>query len=174
MSKISPHIDLPQAPGPLARREARLAWALLLPTLCAVALVVILPLLAIFWISFKPIELADLRAPVPVVKEDLRGKLQAEGDQAVLRYRLRNSSQKDIIRNVILEDRWPEGLEILDLDPRCKISNLTLNCALGDWNEGHREKIQIPVKAGTGYIFADDPKSTLPMMKGYADNLLTN
>ena len=86
MTKISSYKDLPQAPGPLARREERLAWALLLPTLSAVALVVILPLIAIFWISFKPIELADLRAPVPVVKEDLRGKLQALGDQATLRY----------------------------------------------------------------------------------------
>ena len=41
----------PSGTGPLARREARLAWGLLLPTITAVALVVLLPLLAIFWIS---------------------------------------------------------------------------------------------------------------------------
>ncbi len=174
LKRISPHVDLPKETGPLARREARLAWTLLLPTLCAVALVVILPLLAIFWISFKPIELADLRAPVPVVKEDLRGKLQAAGDQALLRYRLRNSSQKDVIRNVILEDSLPKWLEILDLDPRCKISSLTLTCALGDWKGGYREKIQIPIKAGSGFTLEDGPKSTLPVMTGDSDNTLTN
>ena len=37
----------PKGTGPLARREARLAWGLLLPTLSAVSLVVILPLLGV-------------------------------------------------------------------------------------------------------------------------------
>ena len=157
LTKISPNKELPQAPGPLARREERLAWALLLPTLSAVALVVILPLIAIFWISFKPIELADLRAPVPVVKEDLRGKLQALGDQATLRYRLRNSSQSEPIRDVTLKDSWPQGLEALELDPRCKISEDSITCELGDWDGGHREKIQIPVKA--------NPHFHLPMIQ---------
>ncbi len=152
LTKISPNKELPQALGPLARREERLAWALLLPTLSAVALVVILPLIAIFWISFKPIELADLRAPVPVVKEDLRGKLQALGDQATLRYRLRNSSQSEPIRDVTLKDSWPQGLE----------------------DGGHREKIQIPVKANPSFSFADDPKATAAIMSGDAKNILTN
>ena len=62
----------PKGTGPLQRREARLAWSLLLPTISIVSLVVILPLLAIFWISFKPIGLADLRPVAPVVREDLR------------------------------------------------------------------------------------------------------
>ena len=174
LTKISSYKDLPQAPGPLARREERLAWALLLPTLSAVALVVILPLIAIFWISFKPIELADLRAPVPVVKEDLRGKLQALGDQATLRYRLRNSSQSEPIRDVTLKDSWPQGLEALELDPRCKISEDSITCELGDWDGGHREKIQIPVKANPSFSFADDPKATAAIMSGDAKNILTN
>ncbi|NCW16104.1 MAG: sugar ABC transporter permease [Rhodobacteraceae bacterium] len=174
LTKISSYKDLPQAPGPLARREERLAWALLLPTLSAVALVVILPLIAIFWISFKPIELADLRAPVPVVKEDLRGKLQALGDQATLRYRLRNSSQSEPIRDVTLKDSWPQGLEALELDPRCTISEDSITCELGDWDGGHREKIQIPVKANPSFSFADDPKATAAIMSGDAKNILTN
>lgn len=41
----------PTGRGALHRREARLAWGLLLPTVISVSLVVILPLLAIFWIS---------------------------------------------------------------------------------------------------------------------------
>ena len=174
LTKISPYNELLQALGPLARREERLAWALLLPTLSAVALVVILPLLAIFWISFKPIELADLRAPAPVVKEDLRGKLQAVGDQATLRYRLRNSSQTEPIRDVRLTDSWPQGLEAMELDPRCTISREILTCELGDWDGGHREKIQIPVKANPSFAFADDPKATAAIMSGEAKNILTN
>ena len=109
--------------------------------------------MAIFWISFKPIELADLRAPVPIVKEDLRGALQTIGDEAVLRYRLRNSSQSEFIRDVTLRDKWPDGLEALSLDPRCTISSWNLVCALGDWNGGHREKIQITVKARKEFVF---------------------
>ena len=60
----------PIGTGSLGKREARLAWGLLFPTITAVSLVVVLPLLAIFWISFKPVELADLRpgcvVPLPV------------------------------------------------------------------------------------------------------------
>ena len=63
----------PKGHGPLARREAQLAWGLLLPTIVIVSAVVIIPLLSIFWISFKPIGLADLRPPAPVVREALRG-----------------------------------------------------------------------------------------------------
>ena len=174
MTKNSPNRGLPKSLGPLARREEHLAWALLLPTLCAVALVVILPLMAIFWISFKPIELADLRAPVPIVKEDLRGALQTIGDEAVLRYRLRNSSQSEFIRDVTLRDKWPDGLEALSLDSRCTISSWNLVCALGDWNGGHREKIQITVKARKEFVFENSLKSSAPIMTGDATNILTN
>ena len=47
--------------GALARREKRLAYSLLLPTFALVLAVILLPLLANFWISFKPVTLADLR-----------------------------------------------------------------------------------------------------------------
>ncbi len=67
----------PVGTGPLAKREARLAWGLLFPTITAVALVVVLPLLAIFWISFKPVELGDLRAPEVMLREDIRGDAAA-------------------------------------------------------------------------------------------------
>ena len=59
----------PTGTGPLAKREARLAWGLLFPTIFSVSLVVILPLLSIFWVSFKPIGLEDLRPPETVVRE---------------------------------------------------------------------------------------------------------
>ena len=39
------HATPPKGRGALARREARLAWGLLFPTVAAVALVIVLPLL---------------------------------------------------------------------------------------------------------------------------------
>ena len=68
------------------------------PTIAIVAAVVVLPLLAIFWISFKPIGLADLRPPAPVAREALRGS----GEEMRVEYRVRNSSQSEVIRAVTL------------------------------------------------------------------------
>ncbi|NNK66833.1 MAG: sugar ABC transporter permease, partial [Rhodobacteraceae bacterium] len=113
----------PKGTGPLGRREARLAWSLLFPTIFIVSLVVILPLLSIFWISVKPVGLADLRAPEAVVREDLRGRPQAVGDAAEIRYRLRNSSQDKVISGVTLVDRLPEGVRVAgDLPEACTLS----------------------------------------------------
>jgi multiple sugar transport system permease protein len=159
MSDIGP----PRGAGPLARSEARLAWGLLTPTIIAVSLVVILPLLAIFWISVKPVSLSDLRAPEMVVREDLRGRPAEAGDEAILRYRLRNSSPSSEITGVRLEDIWPDGLTLAgDLDPRCEIAQGRLSCDLGDWEGGYRETLNIPVVTEQAYFDAgrdvdDDP-----------------
>ncbi|MBU2891540.1 carbohydrate ABC transporter permease [Celeribacter halophilus] len=159
MSDIGP----PRGAGPLARSEARLAWGLLTPTIIAVSLVVILPLLAIFWISVKPVSLSDLRAPEMVVREDLRGRPAEAGDEAILRYRLRNSSPSSEITGVQLEDIWPDGLTLAgDLDPRCEIAQGRLSCDLGDWEGGYRETLNIPVVTEQAYFEAgrdvdDDP-----------------
>ena len=132
-------IQPPIGTGPLAKREARLAWGLLFPTITAVALVVVLPLLAIFWISVKPVELADLRAPEVVLREDIRGDFDTAGDEATIRYRLRNSSQDQPITGVTFSDVIPEGLTVLSLDDRCNIEVRALNCDFGDWEPGLRE-----------------------------------
>jgi len=47
--------------SPLARKEAGLAYALLLPALAVVISIVLMPVLANFWISSKAVELSDLR-----------------------------------------------------------------------------------------------------------------
>ena len=145
----------PKGPRPLQKQEARLAWSLLLPTIVSVSLIVILPLLAIFWISFKPVSLGDLRAPTPIASERLRGDLAAPGDQATIEYRLRNSHAKNQILDVKLADMIPEGLAIEELDPRCELSGQALACVFGDWEGGHRETLRIPVIAETG--FPDGP-----------------
>ena len=165
----------PKKFGPLARREARLAWSLLLPTLLVVAVVVIVPLLSIFWISFKPIELSDLRPVVPISKEFFRGKPKMVGDPAEIHYKLRNSSRDVSIEDVALEDMIPEGLIIKNLDERCSIVNLVLKCMFGRFPGGYRETVKIPVIVTpvyfTNFIM---PQRTKPRMSGKAENILTN
>lgn len=171
MAELQP----PAGTGPLAKREARLAWGLLFPTLAAVAIVVILPLLAIFWISFKPVELGDLRAPEVVLREDIRGDAAAVGDTPTIRYRLRNSSQEQPITGVTISDVIPEGLVVLELDERCLQSGRALDCDLGDWDPGTRETLTIPVEVEQAYLDnglrpQDSPATTT----GVSSNVLTN
>jgi len=164
----------PRSTGPLARREARLAWGLLFPTVAIVSLVVILPLLAIFWISAKPVSLADLRPPEVVVREDLRGGPEVAGDEAEIRYRLRNSSQDIEIRDVTLSDRIPEGLDVRSLDARCALDGRDLFCDFGDWEGGFREDFRIPVVVRQDYLDGGDVSASQPVVTGEADNILTN
>jgi multiple sugar transport system permease protein len=165
----------PSGTGPLAKREARLAWGLLFPTITAVALVVVIPLLAIFWISFKPVELGDLRAPEVVLREDLRGNPKAAGDEAQIRYRLRNSSQDQPIRGVSFEDIVPEGLRVQAVDDRCDLSGRNLSCEFGDWEPGYRETLTIPVIVEQTYLDnALRPQDSAPNIRGTSSNVLTN
>lgn len=165
----------PVGTGPLAKREARLAWGLLFPTITAVALVVVLPLLAIFWISFKPVELGDLRAPEVVLREDIRGDAAAIGDMPTIRYRLRNSSPEQPIAGVTFADTIPDGLVVQDLDPRCTLSDRVLNCDLGDWDSGSRETLIIPVIVEQAYLDnAQRPQDSPAMTTGTSSNILTN
>ncbi|PRY75513.1 multiple sugar transport system permease protein [Yoonia maritima] len=171
MSDVSP----PKGSGPLARLEARLAWGLLAPTIAAVALVVILPLLAIFWISIKPVSLSDLRAPEVVIREDIRGDYEAVGDEAAIRYRLRNSSQDQPIRGVTITDTIPQGLAVFDLDPRCALDGRALFCDFGDWDGGFRETLMIPVMVEQAYLDTNiRPQDTDATVTGRASSVLTN
>ncbi len=132
---------------------------------------VILPLAAIFWISFKPVGLADLRPPAPGVREALRGS----GDDLRIQYRIRNSSQSETITGVTLSDLLPEGLEAGAPDPRCTLDGARLACDLGDLAPGGRDEIEIPVSltgdADAAETAAEDSE---PQMTGEAPNILTN
>lgn len=170
MTAISP----PRGSGPLARREARLAWLMLLPTVTIVSLVVLLPLVAVFWISVKPVTLADLRPPAPIVREDLRGQPKAAGADAEIRYRLRNSSQDKEIRDVVLTDILPDGLDVRSLDPRCELDGRDITCRLGTWKGGFRGDLRIPVTVGAAYLDGGDLTASQPGIDGRADNVLTD
>lgn len=159
MTDTSPSIgDTPMvhAPGRLSRRESRLAFGMTLPSVLMVMAIVLFPLLATFWISVKPIELADLRAPEVRAREQVRGDASAAGDELVLRYKLRNSSRDKAVLNVSLADDIPLGLDPLALDPRCTLAaNRALNCALGDFEPGQSETLDVPVTVAQSFI--DNP-----------------
>lgn len=168
-------LSAPRTPGPLQRQQTQLAWRLLAPTLISVALVVVLPLLAVFWISFKPIELADLRAPAPKLYERLRGKPSAVGDEAVLVYRLSNSSREKPVLDVHLQDQIPLGLEVQQLDPRCQLDARELRCELGDFAPAHREKMRLPVVATQAFIDAPSkPRDSKAIITGTSESVLSN
>ncbi|WP_299955355.1 sugar ABC transporter permease [uncultured Roseobacter sp.] len=164
----------PKGRGPLERREARLAWSLLLPTITIVSLVVVLPLLAIFWISFKPIGLADLRPPAPVLRESLRGS----GDEMRIEYRLRNSSQDTEITEVIIRDTWPESLIVTgDLPAGCILDGRAFACDLGTLEPGYNERLRVPVMLADGAdedAVEEAAEGSTPIVRGEAESILTN
>ncbi|MBD1544694.1 carbohydrate ABC transporter permease [Roseibium aggregatum] len=156
---------------PLARREARLAWGLLAPTLISVALVVILPLLAIFWISFKPVGLADLRPPAPILREAVRGS----GDKLRIEYRLRNSSQDRPIADVVLTDMLPPMVDLKGDPPKpCTLSGRTLTCDFGTIEGGYNERLRIPITASDEDAAEEAAEGSDPVVTGTASSVLTD
>jgi len=166
----------PTVLGPLARRERNLAYSMLLPTFAIVMAVVLAPLLANFWISFKPVGLGDLRPASLFVNERLRDDLGAPGDVAIIEYRVRNSSQDAPLRDAGFADMLPDGLELTgDLDPRCTLEGRQLDCAFGEVEPRFRDRIRIEVTATQAYV--DDPvrpRDSEATSRATSDNVLTS
>lgn len=159
----------------MEKREANLAYSMLLPTFAIVFSIVLFPLFANFWISFKPVELGDLRPPTPIANERLRGSPEQVGDLVTIEYRLRNSSQEKAIASVRLQDTIPAGLQIRDPDGRCSLNGAQLICELGDWPAGFRERLQFAAEVDTNYLENPvNPRDGKPDMSGEAENILTN
>ena len=163
--------------GALARREKRLAYSLLLPTFALVLGVILFPLLANFWISFKPVTLADLRPPQLIVKEQLRGTLEAKGDTARIEYRFRNSSIKYPLGEVSFSDTLPEGVRVTGLDEFCRIDEgaANLTCELGDLEAKSRGRIRIEIEALTDNpLDKKDFRASVPAAAFSAYNVMTS
>ncbi|WP_211665268.1 carbohydrate ABC transporter permease [Leucothrix arctica] len=161
--------------GPMARREAKLAYSMLLPTIFVVLAIVLLPLAATFWISVKPVTLNDLRAPEATAKARLRGSLEAAGDSAILEFRLRNTSQQKPVSDITFKATMPTGITITEVDPRCQYAAPDLSCDFDDFPAKFSERLKIPVTADASYIKNPVPlKSITPLMSGTSDNVLTN
>ena len=165
----------PTGVGPMQRREMRLAYGMLSPTFLIVLLIVMGPLLANFWISFKPVQLGDLRPATPIANERLRGTAEAVGDTVTIEYRLRNSSRDNAISDVTLTDTLPAGLTVGEVDERCSLSGQELACRLGDFPGGHRERLRLEATAEQAFLDNPiNPRDSAPTMTGQSDNVLTN
>ena len=165
----------PKGLGPLAKREMRFAYMLLLPTFLIVLSVVLFPLFANIWISFKPVTLGDLRAPSILVNERLMGDLEVAGDQADIRYRIRNSSRQSDIADVFMTDTLPGNLNVLAIDDRCTLETTALACDLGNYEAGKREDIIVRVAATQAFIDApQNVKDTDSIFTFVPENILTN
>lgn len=159
----------------MRRREAKLAFGMLLPTALIVILVVLGPLLANFWISVKPVELADLRAPTMLLTERFRGDAEAVGDEVELEYRMRNSSPNQPVVEAAFTDTIPEGLTVTGLDERCRLTGREISCALGDLEGGFRERFRL--QADVTQAFLDNPidvRQSEPTVTGSGVNVLTS
>ncbi len=146
------HSHPPKYVGALAKRERFLAYRMLLPTFLMVLSIVLLPLLANFWISFKAVELGDLRAARPMFNEQLKPRPKAADQEIILRYRVRNSSKKEALSEVVFTDELPQGLTLLRLPENCSLNNITLVCDIGEMEGGKRLDIEIPARVSQLYL----------------------
>ena len=160
----------------LAKREARLAYWMLAPTFLVILAIVLLPVVLNVWISFKPVTLADLRAPVPVANERVLAQPAAAGDDLVLRLTMRNSSQRVALDAVTWRKTLPAGLELVADDPRCSQQANVVRCAFGDWESGYRETLELTFTAGNAYFAAGAPdvREAPTDMRARAENVLTS
>lgn len=158
----------------LAAREARLAYWLLAPTFTIILLIVLVPVLMNVWLSFKSITLADLRAPSPVVNERVLETPEAAGEDAVLRLTMRNGSRTSELRAVQFEKTVPNGLSLVDADPRCEQTGTTVQCDFRTWEAGYRETLELRFVADAAYFDAGAPDLRLPeaTITGRAQNPL--
>ncbi|MEM6307251.1 MAG: sugar ABC transporter permease [Pseudomonadota bacterium] len=153
----------------------RFAYMLLLPTFLIVLSVVLFPLFANVWISFKPVTLGDLRAPAVLINERLMGKPAVLGEEFDIRYRARNSSQKSRITDVVMTDVIPATLQVVAIDERCTLTGQMLRCDLGDYAPGQREDILIRVAVTQAFLDApENIKDTKPQFTFVPENILTN
>ena len=131
---------------------------------------------AIFWISFKPISLADLRPPTVLVKEQLKGQINAAGDAAKIRYRIRNSSQSKPLTDVTISDIIPESFDIQSTDERCSVDETNaIYCIIGVLEGGQREVIEAEVLINDSFFGSEkEYKITQPSISSVGDNILTN
>ncbi|MEM8789811.1 MAG: sugar ABC transporter permease [Pseudomonadota bacterium] len=143
--------------GPIQRREMRLAFAMLFPTFAAVMLVVLVPLAANFWISVKPVELADLRAAVPNVRERVSGDIAAPGDILTVSYRVRPNPPGAEVQGVALIDTLPPGLVLQSGDDRCRVDGTALRCEIGTLAPRERLDVELTFAAGQAYLDAGSP-----------------
>ena len=95
----------------LSKLEKRTAYTLVLPAVLLVFAIVLFPIFANVWISFKDIELKDIRIPEPRAKKIVKSISENQSELKII-YKLRNSSLIQKIRNVQFQDKFPKNISI--------------------------------------------------------------
>ena len=130
----------------LSKLEKRTAYTLVLPAVLLVFAIVLFPIFANVWISFKDIELKDIRIPEPRAKKIVKS-IKDSSDEIKIIYKLRNSSLILDIRDVKFQDKTPKNVEPLNLDERCQFKSNIINCNFGNWKAKYKENFQIILKS---------------------------
>ena len=99
----------------LSKLEKRTAYALILPAVLIVFAIVLFPIFSNLWISFKEVQLKDIRIPEPRAKKIVKS-IKNENSKIKIIYKLRNSSLIQDIRNVKFQDKFPSNVKPIDLD----------------------------------------------------------
>ena len=156
----------------LSKIEKRTAYALTLPAVLIVFAIVLFPIFSNVWISFKEVQLKDIRIPEPRAKKIVKS-IKNEDTKIKIIYKLRNSSLIQDIRNVKFQDKFPSNVKPIDLDERCKFTSNKVQCDFGNWSKKYREQFVIFFETKNGEkIDKKQFKLNKPNLKGKADNIL--
>ena len=158
----------------LSKIEKRTAYILLLPAVFLVFSIILFPIFANVWISFKEVGLKDIRIPEPRAKKIVKS-IKDSSDEIKIIYKLRNSSLILDIRDVKFQEKIPKDFEPLNLDERCQLKSNTIYCNFGNWKAKYKENFQIIlVNNSEKKIDKKEIKSIKPKLSGKSDNILLN
>ena len=156
----------------LSKIEKRTAYALTLPAVLIVFAIVLFPIFSNVWISFKEVQLKDIRIPEPRAKKIVKS-VKNEDTKIKIIYKLRNSSLIQDIRDVKFKDKFPSNVKPIDLDERCKFTLNKVQCDFGNWSKKYREQFVIFFETKNGEkIDKKQFKLNKPNLKGKAENVL--
>ncbi len=156
----------------LAKIEKRTAYLLILPSVLLVFSIILFPIFSNIWISFKNVELKDLRIPEPRAKKLVKS-IKDNPNQIKIIYKLRNSSLIQEITNVKFKDKYPDNIEPISLNNKCQFKSNLLKCELGNWPEKYRENLEIVFQnTNNKEISKKELKSYKPKLSGKSQNIL--
>jgi len=157
--------------GPIEKQGVIQAYVMLVPTVAIVMAIVLFPLFANFWISFKDVTVSDLRIAEIKVNEKFKKKPIEIGDVSEVEYRFNNFSKSSQITDVIFEDVIPYGLQLLEVTDNCEIADQNLICNLGTFKPKEKKRLKFKTKAQKEYfIDKEDPKNSKPTVEGNSEN----
>ncbi len=156
----------------LAKIEKRTAYLLILPSVLLVFSIILFPIFSNIWISFKYVELKDLRIPEPRAKKLVKS-IKDNPNQIKIIYKLRNSSLTQEITNVKFKDKYPDNIEPISLNNKCQFKSNLLKCELGNWPKKYRENLEIIFQnTNNQEISKKELKSYKPKLSGKSQNIL--